>query len=301
MQVKHNIFIISSNNYSSMKLYLKLSLLAATSIIIGTLINNTPVQAATFAQSNTFLNLKNFSILPQNPKSDSDLDTIAISGKGIAKANADGVSAFIFDDTNQFINQNFDSSVSGAGVDYFAFSRSSSSIDSILEINANETLNFDFTASLNISSLIEGLGNESISNFGGLSFFVIDNNTNNTLGFFRAIGDLYTNLAGGIDRDVLFAQGSSNVSFTGTRTTSFGGNNESGKINVAGSFQQFFANSTQVKLVTRTLNRSCSQGRQTSDPCTKVPEPNSTFALIFGFIGLNFLSRLAKNKSVHNH
>ncbi len=276
-----------------MKFYLRLSLLIATSIISGTSIDNTAVQAATFAQANTFLNLNNFSILPQNPDTDSDLDTIAFSGNGIANANADGRSAFIFDDTNQFINQNFNSNVSGAGVDYFAFGQASSSIDSILEINANETLSFDFTASLNISSLVEGFENESISNFGGLSFFLIDNNTNNTLGFFRAIGNLDTNLADGIDNDVLFARGSSNVGFTGTRTTSFGGNNESGQINVSGAFQQFFANSTQVRLVTSTLDRSCSQGRQTTDPCTKIPEPSSTFALIFGFIGFNFFSRLA--------
>ncbi len=282
---------------------LKVSLLTVTSIISGTLINITKVEAATLAQSTSFLNLNNFSILPQDPDADSDLENIAFSGKnGTANANSNGIAAFIFDNTNQFIRQDFASRVSGLGVDYFAFSQASSSIESLLNINANETLSFNFTASLNISSLIEDFGSESISNFGGLSFFLIDNNTNNTLGFFRAIGNLDTNLANGIDNDVLFAQGSnSNVGFTGTRIASFGGNNEFGQINVTGSFRQFFANPTQVRLVTSSLDRSCAQGRQTNDPCTKIPEPNSTVALILGFIGLSFFSRLTPNRSVNKY
>ncbi|MGF1539979.1 MAG: hypothetical protein ACFCU5_05925 [Pleurocapsa sp.] len=286
-----------------MNFNLKISLLTVTSIIGGTFINTTAVQAATLAQSSTFLNLNNFSILPRNPDVDSNLKDIAFSGtSGIANANSNGLAAFIFDDTFQFISQNFASRASGTGVNYFAFSQAESSIASILNINANETLTFDFTASLNISNLIEGFGSESISNFAGLSFFLIDNNTNNTLGFFRAIGNLDTNLANNIDNDVLFAQGSnSNVSFSGTRIASFGGNNEFGQINLTGSFQQFFANPTQVRLVTSTLDRSCAQGRQTSDPCTKIPEPNSTVALILGLISLSFFKRSTLNKLVSKY
>lgn len=284
---------------------LKFVLLTSTSIINCMVAGELPVQAATFANSNSLLRIDEFKILPQNPDADSDRDAIAFTGndESIVNADGDGTLSFVIDENNTFLDLNFNSNASGEGTDYLGVGFSSSSASSTFLVDANETLSFDFTVSLALESIVDNALDGSINNFSGVSFALFDDLNDTFLGEFRAIGNLDTNLADSIDNDTITA--SSNLNFEIASFDDeqlFGGNEESATIDITGNIQQTFTTPTQVRLEANTFNRSCTQAPQTNDPCqrTAVPESNNAIGLILTClgVGLFYNKRTGKNLGV---
>ena len=282
----------------SLKYIFKISLLTVTSLASSTLIDDLPAQAATFSSSTSIFELNNFSVLPQNPSADSNRRSIAVSGEGVAQANADGT--LIFDNTpgSVVLNTDFMSDAFGDGSAFFALGESSSSTISNFFVDANQVFSFDFEVSLNILNQVDSTSDGSISTFSGVNFFLF-NNTNDILGAFRAISNVDTNLTEGVDNDIILPQSSPNVTFSRTQNPVFGSNQESAQLFLEGSFQQLFPVATQVRLEVETLNRSCVQSPQTNDPCTRVPEPDNAITLLLGFLGLGLVSKLTHLKKNH--
>lgn len=273
---------------------LKCVVLTTASIASCLIVGELPTYAATLANSEALLRIDDFNILPQNPDADSDRDAIAFTGNddSIADANGDGTLAFVIDDSNTFLDLDFNSNASGEGSDFFGLGFASSFASSTFLVNTNETLSFDFTVSLALESLVDSALDGSINNFSGVSFALFNDLNNSFLGEFRAIGNLDTNLADGINNDSITATSNLNFNITSFDDEKlFGGNQESASIDITGNIQQTFLSPTQVRLEARTFNRSCTQAPQTSNPCqrTAVPESNTVVGLIFSFLGMSFL------------
>lgn len=278
----------------SRKSSLKFVLLSTASVTSLIVLGELPSNAATLANSEAFLRIDEFSILPQNPDADSNRDAIAFTGndESIADGNGDGTLAFVIDNNNAFLDLNFNSNASGEGTDYLGVGLASSFVSSTFFVNSNQTLSFDFTVSLALESIVDSELDESINNFSDVSFALFNDLNDTFLGEFRAIGNLDTNVADGIDNDTIFATSNLNFNITSFDDQKlFGGNQESASINLTGNIQQTFTNSTQIRLEARTFNRSCTQAPQTNNPCQKtaVPESNSVISIILSCLGIGIL------------
>lgn len=279
------------------KCFSRLSLLTATSIISGIFLTNLSAKAATFSSSEASLLLNNFSITAQNPAVDSNSKTIAITNNSLSQAQADAEAniAFIADSDDDFLRTDLYSKSSGNGNSFFGFGEASSLAIGNFFIGASQTFSFDFTTSLDLFNEVDDSLNGSISSFSGVDFFLFDNNTNDILGNFSAISNLDTNLAEDIDNDFILVD-SSDVFFSGNKFEDFEGNIESAELSLSGSFERLFNTATDVRLEVSTFSRSCVQAPLTNDPCARVPEPNNTVALLFGFLGLGLVSLRGSNE-----
>ena len=278
------------------KYFPQISLLAATSIISSVFVANLPAKAATFSSSEAFLFIHNFSITPQNPSVESNSTTVAVSrdDMNIAEAMAEADIIFQADSDAAFLSAYLYSDASGNGNNFFGFGESSSFAVGNFSLSANQTVSFDFTTALAIDNKVDGPLDGSVSTFGEIGFLLIDDDTNYVLDYFTAIGNIDTNLTDGINDDFLLVD-DTNVDFKDSEfEEDFEGNIESASLFLQGSFQRFFDEATEVRLGVGALSRSCVQAPLTNDPCTRVPEPNNTVTLLFGFLGLGLFSRLAR-------
>jgi hypothetical protein len=275
---------------SSLKLVLATTASIASCMVAGEL----PSNAATLANSEALLRIDEFNILPENPDADSNRDAIAFTENddSIANANGDGTLAFVIEESNQsntFLDLVFNSNASGEGSDFFALGVSSSVVNSTFLVNSNEILSFDFTVSLALESIVDSVLDGSTKNFSSVSFALFDDLNDTFLGEFRAIGNLDTNLANGIDNDTIFANSNLNFNITSFDDEKFfAGNRELASIDITGNIQQTFTDSTQVRLEARTFNLSCTQSSQTENPCIKttVTESNHVIGLILTCLGM---------------
>jgi hypothetical protein len=290
---------------SSIKLSSKTCLL--TIISLGSnFVGGLSVQAATFSSAQNSLFLNNFSISPFNPTAQSSRNAVAISGdaSAVVNSNADGIQNFVIDnrDINNpiaFLNTNFQTNATGEGLKYFGQATTFSEATANFSIAANQILSFDFQLSLNINNEVNSWLDGSVATFSGISFSLFDSANEEFLGGVRILGNLTTNLAQGFNNDFLDPRATSNISITNFFIdNSFGNNQEFGQIILAGKYQNFFANSTQVKLIASTINQSCVQAPKTINPCQKVPESDNTVALIFGFLGLSLFAQLIKRNRI---
>ncbi|VEP16981.1 conserved hypothetical protein [Hyella patelloides LEGE 07179] len=271
-------------------------LLTTTSIIGGIFAGEITAQAATFSNSETSLSIDEFSILPQDPDGDSFRDAIAFTGNddSVANANGDGTLAFVIEENDASLDLDFTSDASGDGSNYFGLGQSDSFASSIFFVDSNETLSFDFAVSLALENSVNSDLDGSVNTFSGVSFALFDDLNDTFLGELRAIGNLDTNLADGIDNDTIFATSNLNPAIDSFDDEQiFGGNQEFASLDVTGSIQQTFTEPTQVRLQANTFNVSCTQAPQTSNPCvrTAVPESNNIVGLILGFIGIGLFYR----------
>ncbi|AFZ36092.1 hypothetical protein Sta7437_2561 [Stanieria cyanosphaera PCC 7437] len=279
-----------------------LTIISLGSTFVGTL----SVQAATFSSAQNSLFLNNFNISPFNPTAQSERNAVAISGDAtaIVNSNADGIQNFVIDNQNinspvAFLNTNFQTNATGEGLKYFGQATTFSEATGNFFIAANQVLSFDFQLSLNINNAVDSWLDGSVATFSGISFSLFDSANEGFLGGVRVLGNLTTNLAQDFNNDFLDPRATSNISITNFFIdNSFGNNQEFGQIIVAGRYQNFFANPTQVKLVATTSNQSCIQAPKTINPCQKVPESDNTVALIVGFLGLGFSSQLMKKNRI---
>lgn len=289
----------------SIKLSSKTCLL--TIISFGsTFIGDLSVQAATFSSAQNSLIITNFNILPFNPTAQSSRNAVAISGdtSALVNSNADGIQNFVIDnqDINNpiaFLSTNFQTDATGKGLKYYGQATTFSEATSNFSIAANQILSFNFQLTLDINNKIDSLLDGSITTFSGISFSLFDSANEAFLGGVRVLGNLTTNLAQGFNNDFLDPRATSNITITNFfADNSFGTEREFGQIILAGRYQNFFANPTQVKLVAVTSNQSCVQAPKSINPCQKVPESDNTVALIFGFLGLGLFSRLIKRNRI---
>ena len=277
--------------------YLK-AVLTITSIFCCTFVS-IPAKAATFAYSEASLRIEEFSILPQNPNADSARNALAFTGDNdsVANSNADGTLEFVVDRDNTFFSLDFASDASGNGSNYYSIGQNDAFASSTFSVDRNEVLSFDFAVSLALENIIDDELNGSINTFSGVSFALFDDTNNIFIGDFRAIGNLDTNLADGIDNDTIFAE--SNLNFTvdtfndeqifkGDLVASVA-EREFASIDLTGSIQQSFTVPTQVSLQASLFNLSCTQAPQTSDPCTKtaVSESNNVIGLLLSILGIS--------------
>lgn len=277
------------------KCFSRLSLLTATSIISSIFLTNLSAKAATFSSSEASLLLNNFSITAQNPAVDSNSTSIAITNNSLSQAQADAEAniAFIANSEDDFLRTDLYSESSGDGNSFFGFGEASSLAIGNFFIGANQTFSFDFTTSLALLNEVNSPLDESISSFSGVDFFLFDHNTNDILSNFLAISNIDTNLTENIDNDFILVD-SSDIFFQGEKFEDFGRNIESADLSLSGSFERLFNTATEVRLEVSAFSRSCVQAPLTNDPCTRIPEPNTTTTLLFGFLGLGLVSLLNK-------
>ena len=270
--------------------YLK-AVLTITSIFGCTFVP-IPAKAATFAYSEASLRIEEFSILPQNPNADSARNALAFTGNNdsVADSNADGTLEFVVDRNNTFLSLDFASDASGNGSNYYSIGQNDAFASSTFSVDSNEVLSFNFAVSLALENIIDDELNGSINTFSGVSFALFDETNDIFIGDFRAMGNLDTNLADGIDNDRIFAE--SNLNFavdTFNDEQIFEGEREFASIDLTGSIQQSFTVPTQVSLQASLFNLSCTQVPQTSDPCTKkaVSESNNVVGLLLSILGIS--------------
>ncbi|MDJ0688084.1 MAG: hypothetical protein QNJ41_06220 [Xenococcaceae cyanobacterium MO_188.B32] len=278
------------------KYFSQLSLLTITSLVSSFFIANLSAKAATFSLSESILVIDNFSVTPQNPSVESNSKTVTSSGGtlDLAEANAEVNTIFQANSDSAFLSTNLFSDAFGDGKRFFGVGESSSFAVGNFWLQANQTLSFDFVTTIAIFNQVDTPLDGSASGFSGVNFLLLDENSKRVLGDFTAIGNVDTNLAEDKDDDFIFVDSSNNVSLYGSQYQDFEGNTESAELFLEGSFAQFFDSTTEVRLEVATLSSSCVQAPQTSDPCTKVPEPdNTTATLIVGCLVLGVVSRLA--------
>lgn len=255
-----------------------------------------PAEAANFARSEASLKIE-FDTLPQNPNADSMRNAVAFTGNNdsVADSNADGTLEFITEPDRAVLSLDFASDASGNGTNYFSVGENNAFASNTFAVDSNE-LSFDFAISLALENNIDRELNSSINTFSEVSFALFDNTNDLLIGEFLTVGNLDTNLADGINNDLIFAE--SNLNFTidsFNREQLFEGDREFAIIDITGSIQQV-AVPTQVSLQASLYNISCIQAPQTSDPCLKVvPESNNAVGLILSILGISLFYKKRNN------
>lgn len=281
----------------SFSCYLKTVL--TTTAILGCTFIRLPAEAATFAHSEGSLIIEEFSVLPQVSNADSERDAIVFTGNSdsVADSNADGILEFIIEEDNTFLSLDFASDASGNGTNYFGVGQNDAFASSTFSMDSNEVLSFDFAVSLALENIIDDELNGSINTFSGVSFALFDDENDLFLGEFRAIGNIDTNLADGINNDTIFAESNLNLTIdTFDNEQMFEGDREYASIDLTGSVRQIVV-PTQVRLEASIFTLSCTQTPQTSDPCIKtaVPESDNAVGLLLSFLGISLFYKKRKS------
>jgi len=274
-------------------------LFLGTSALSSNLVITPTSYATTTSLSELNFDLKDFNQIPLENNNSNAGDNIAISGNKTSTVTAkfDGGLDFVVNNSTNFITGDSQSQAFGEGTKYFGISPLSSQALGNYSLGGNESFSFEFEATLKINNSVTTPDTGSIHTLAGASFFLVDSKTQDTLDFFRVVGDVKTNLLGGentTNQDILFREGSSNVSFIQAQADkSFGGLTESAQANVTGSFNRFFDTPTDFTLYVNTINRSCVQTPVVANPCVQIPEPSTIGALACGVVWLGIL-RFAK-------
>lgn len=276
------------------KSFSRLSLFT-TSIISYFFVTNLPAKAATFSFSEPILVINNFSVSPQNPSVESHSITVTSSRDelDLAKAKAEVNTTFQADSDSAFLNTNLFSDAYGAENRFFGLGESSSLAVGKFAIDAGHILSFNFVTALTIFNQVDSPLEGSASGFSSVNFLVKDDYDNSVLADFTAIGSVNTNVKDNVNEDFILVD-SNNVSFAGSKYEDFAEQIELAELFVQGSFAQSFPQATNVRLEVAVLSRSCVQASITKDPCTKVPESDSTITLIFGCLGLGLVSKFTR-------
>lgn len=270
----------------------QLSLLTTASIISSVFVADLPAKSATFSSSEAFVFLSNFSTNAQNPSVESKTKTISVSrnNPNLANADAEASTTFITDSDDDFLSVDLYTEAYGEGNSFFALGESSSFAVGDFSIKANQTFSFDF--SLALFNQANSPLDSSKSSFNQFNLSLFDDN-NDVLVDFLAINNLDTTLVEYRDNDSILLD-SNDVFRDIYQSEDFEVDIESVDLFLNGSFERFFGTNTQVRLEVATFSRSCVQLPLTNYPCHKVPEPNNTVTLLFGFLGLGLVSRLVK-------
>jgi hypothetical protein len=241
-----------------------------------------PSQAATINNSSLLsIALDNFNQIPNTLGLEKKIKTTTVADIGVVESDFNIDSQFSAE-PSVFAFSNIQSTVSGTGSVYSAKTSIASTLLGGFSVAAGESLRFNFSALLALENSTDSFLDGSASTFGGLNLFLQDGLTRSNL--FKLSVGVNTNPVGKLAQDIFQAQLSPNITLTGfNQSTVLGGMDESVQIFVSGTFEQYFAQDTQVILGIAT--KSCNYGSNIVDVCQKVPEPDNQFALLLGIIG----------------
>jgi len=267
--------------------FAKRLLLLVTPLFAGSVLADSPSQAATFASSVGELEFQDFSQSPVSTytETDTDTNTVAIAKNSIVQAQAGATAFFITTPPEAF-----DLSVSealGKGREYLGQAESEAILLSDFVVDAGQQFSFDFAAQLNLKTSIDHPLAENARASGDISFILLDTDNQRVLDFFSLVGDLNTEG----DGDFLAIQKSDYITTLSTlsQDSYFGGQQEFATASVEGSLQGAFENKTNLALVEVQNNRAR----------VVAPEPSNTLALLLcsGVIGIALKVRCKKNTS----
>lgn len=255
------------NKYSKL---LKKFLLTTPVISISVLFN-TPAEAATFAFSKGNLLFSEFSQSPSNVATDTDTLTIEEgSGRAIATSEAE----FIVKPARA-ANSSLSAALS-RNSSFLGIAESEASVIGNFDIKADTNFSFDFSSNLELATSIDNPPQENATASGSIFFELIDIENGDTLEFFNLTGNITTDG----DNDFVAFQKSDNLILSETFSApGFGDLQEFLTVSVEGSFENYFANATNLALVEVKQNRV---------KVVKTPESSNKLALLLasGVIGV---------------
>lgn len=261
--------------------------------VLGAVLADSPVFAATFSSSIGRFRFSDFSHVPQNISTFSDTDVVSVVQRGNVETEADADAVFSLDPSPAAVN--FSSSrVSGFGRQYLGSSYSISKIEGYdFRVRKHETFSFDFSSALNLGAFSSRPQQEKASAGGSVFFQLFDTthrNRWNLLDTFSISGLLTTGSG-----DFLEYTEDDNITFKPNGfsiLSDFGddNNNEVGRASIKGIYSRKFDRRTKLTLVevtenwanansdSGTLNSDLAVARRDCDNPTPVPEPSTMLA-----------------------
>ncbi|MGV0024081.1 hypothetical protein [Phormidesmis priestleyi] len=181
-------------------------------------------------------------------------------------------------DIQGLLSDSTESTVKGDSDRYFTTAQANPI--TTLSITPTTDFTFDFTASLNLQTLVDNPDLENASTAGEVAFSLFDTNSRQILDTFSIFGFLNT-----LGADFLSSPDSSGfVQITSLdRKTDFSPtqNSESASTIVRGFYSRRFEKAVALTLVAGEFSRACAQAPKAPNPCVQVPESSNTFALLF--------------------
>ena len=264
--------------------FAKRLLLLATPLFAGSILADSPSQAATLALSDGNVTFSNFSQSPVNISTGTDSNTVATAKNGMVQAQAGATASFITAPPEAF-----DLSISealGKSREYLGQAESKATLVGDFVVDAGKTFAFDFAAQLNLKTSIDNPPAENAQASGDISFILVDTDNQRVLDLFSLVGNLNTEGGG----DFLAIHKSDDITLsTQSQDSHFGGQQEFATASVDGFLQLAFANRTDLALVEVTTNRAR----------VVAPEPSNSLALLLcsGIVGILFKGKRGENSS----
>lgn len=293
-----------------MKRYLgfaKQFLLVFTPVVATSALASVPSQAASLAFSEENLNFtnfsKNFSLIDR--QNQANIDASPFSDDAVVIAQNIGVQTNFIPNPPEASTSVDLSFVRGLGSSYLGTADTLGKIVSNFDVDAGDSFSFDFTASLNLGTLIEdGLPTENANASGDISFLLFDTSDVPQANLSDFVASLlsgndninrkpleYFLLTGNVNtfgnNDFLKYTKSQNITFNQElKESDFGSNEETATASIGGSLKRSFDNKTNLTLV----------ATRQSKVKVAVPEP-STYLGSLLFSVLIAISIKAKRKA----
>ena len=181
-------------------------------------------------------------------------------------------------DIRGLLSDSTESTVKGKSDRYFTIAQANPT--TTLSILPTTDFAFDFTASLNLQTLVDNPDLENARTAGEVAFSLFDTNSGQLLDTFSIFGFLNT-LGGDFlsspDRSgfVQITSLDQKTDFSPTQSR------ESASTIVRGIYSRKFENAVALTLVAGEFSQACAQAPKAPNPCVQVPESSNTFALLF--------------------
>ncbi|HEY9651317.1 MAG TPA: hypothetical protein V6C95_11690 [Coleofasciculaceae cyanobacterium] len=235
--------------------------LFATPLVTSSVFATSPGFAATFAVSESKVNIGNFSHNPLGISTLTDTDTTAISleDDGQVQADANAKAIFTTEPPTRAYNTSL-STAKGTGNSYLGGATSLAAVigyDFI--VGSGEAFSFDFNAFLKLETSIDNPKTERANTDGQISFELYDSSDPNQANWFLL--DLFT-LSGGLATkkggDYLYSGNNNYITYNPNETyfnTTFGGTQESAEASATGRYSRTFDSLIKLTLVEAKTNR----------------------------------------------
>ena len=246
-----------------------------------------PAQGINLSNSRSYLELKNFSHLPQKTAVDIDISGLAISegDHSFVETRIDFDTIFYTDQSQAFVKSRSETNVSGSGSNYFGQGRTISQAIGDFSVAANQNFFFEIETFLNITTIFNTSKTATYRTGSYLNLSLMDRSSNNIIDEWEILGLQENNSASNIpfryqeaggsqfipDREEI---GSFNQIFNNylisTQYTSWNG-----------YFLSSFSQDTELRLIATTQNQSCVNKLQATNRCDQFPERSSSKAVPF--------------------
>ncbi|NES24288.1 MAG: PEP-CTERM sorting domain-containing protein [Symploca sp. SIO3E6] len=278
-------------------------LLLTAPVVASSALVASPSLAATFAFSESYLELDGFSHKPGSLNTLAVTETFTFAESGAVEATGSAVAFFGYDPNDNQGNNDaspvaFNHSLStaeGEGTSYSGVAKSGAAVTGYnFSVKAGETFSFGFRGFLDLFTSIDTPKTERARAAGGAFFHVYDTSDDNNwtlLDSFDIFANIFTSDQGNGDF-ISPLQHSDNIALNPGSTgvnNSFGGNEESASADFDGSYSRTFENATSVTLVEAKGNYAKAEG---------VPEPSFMIgSLLFTLMGAGYRAKNKNRKS----